>query len=228
MSMLEQDVEIANPQHPHCPTILVLDTSGSMNGDKINALNAALVTFRDQVCNDPDARQRVDLAVVTFGAGVNVLQEFSSVESFTPPTLPANGMTPMGEAIDRALDMVEERKKHYRGKGVDYYRPWVFLITDGEPTDMKPGDNRWFEVVGRVSEGETGKKFMFFVVGVEPANLGALRDIAPANRPPVMLKGLEFHKLFEWLGNSLSGISRSTPGETVPLPSVDGWANVTL
>ena len=75
---LQDMVEIANPQQPHCPTVLLLDTSGSMSeAGKINALNEGLVAFRDEVAGDELASKRIDLAVVTFGANVQVLHVFS-------------------------------------------------------------------------------------------------------------------------------------------------------
>ncbi|SRR5579883_351129 len=193
MSRLEDKIEIANPTQPHCATVLLLDTSGSMSvGDKITSLNEGLRTFKEAVSSDELASKRVDLAVITFGEAVNVMHDFSSIEDFDPPTLTAGGTTPMGEAIVRAADMIEERKKHYRAQGVDYYRPWVFMITDGDPTDMSPGEPRWTEVVKRVHEGETNKKFMFFAVAVEPADTERLAQIAPPIRPPVRLRGNKF------------------------------------
>src|SRR5688500_2843472 len=117
MSRLEDVVEITNAQHPHCATVLLLDTSGSMGGDKINQLNDGLKWFKEDICGaggDELARKRVDLAIVTFGDGVNVLNDFCSMDEFDPPTLSADGTTPMGAGIERALELLERRKSEYK------------------------------------------------------------------------------------------------------------------
>ena len=59
---LEERIEIANPQHPHCATVLLVDTSSSMAGDKIRQLNDGLTYFRDDVMSDDLARKRVEVA----------------------------------------------------------------------------------------------------------------------------------------------------------------------
>ena len=222
---LEDLVEIANPQQPHCPAVLLLDISGSMAGEPITALNEAVKFFKQDVENDDLASKRIDLAIVTFGGTSQVAQDFTSIKDFESSAFTAGGGTPMGKAIGKALDMVKQRKRQYKQLGIDYFRPWVFMITDGEPTDMEPGDLTWNEVVNMVHEGEANKEFLFFAVGVQKANMEILKQIAPPNREPLPLKGLEFAALFEWLSKSLREVSSSSPGEQVrpKSPSEAGW-----
>ena len=224
---LEERIEIANPQHPHCATVLVLDTSASMAGDKIRQLNEGLRWFRDDVSGDDLARKRVEVAVVTFGGDVGVEHGFSSIEEFGPPTLRARGGTPMGEALLRGIDLIDERKRAFKAGGIDYYRPWLFLITDGEPTDMGPGDPMWERAVGAVRGGDADDAFAFFAVGVEPADMELLGQIAPEERPPLQLRPGRFAELFQWLSASQRRVSASRVGDQLALPAPTGWAQIT-
>jgi len=105
-----------------------------MHGEKINQLNQGLIAFRDALQSDSVAQSRVEIAIVTFGPA-QLTQDFASAGSFAPPTLSASGDTPLGAALQQSLDMLAMRKKLYKDNGTPYYRPWVFLITDGAPTD---------------------------------------------------------------------------------------------
>ncbi|ELM9384347.1 VWA domain-containing protein [Escherichia coli] len=206
----------SNPE-PRCPCILLLDVSGSMSGRPINELNAGLVTFRDELLADPLALKRVELGIVTFGP-VHVEQPFTIAANFFPPILFAQGDTPMGAAITKALDMVEERKREYRANGISYYRPWIFLITDGAPTD------EWQAAANKVFRGEEDKRFAFFSIGVQGADMKTLAQISV--RQPLPLQGLQFRELFSWLSSSLRSVSRSTPGTEVVLEAPKGWTSV--
>lgn len=219
MTQLEVAVEFADNPEPRCACVLLLDVSGSMGGRPIAALNAGLAAFAADVANDALARQRVEVAIVTFGVdGVQVRQDFKVAGEFQPPTLSAGGATPMGAAIGRALDLLEERKRQYRANGISYYRPWVVLITDGAPTD------EWADAARRVHEAEAASAVAFFAIGVQGADMDVLGQIA--TRQPLSLSGLKFVELFVWLSQSQRRVSASRPGDQTALPPVAGWASV--
>ena len=207
----------SNPE-PRCPCVLLLDVSGSMTGRPLDELNAGLTLFKDELAAYSLAMKRVEIGIVTFGP-VNVEMPFTTAAAFFPPTLQAQGDTPMGAAILEALNMVRDRKQDYRSNGISYYRPWVFLITDGGPTDA------WKAAAEAVREGEASKQFAFFAIGVKGANMDVLRQISSA-REPLSLEGMKFRELFKWLSSSLSSVSKSTLGSEVPLPPPTGWASV--
>jgi len=146
-------------------------------------------------------------------------QAFVTVDQFQPPALDAHGDTPLGEAISRALALLRARKEIYKQAGLDYFRPWIFTITDGHPTDKG-----WEAVAEQVRQEEARKGVVFYGVGVEGADMQVLGRFSDA-RAPLKLRGLAFNELFTWLSKSLSAIAHSRPGEQAPLPPV-GWGSV--
>jgi len=232
MSTLLEQAEFADNPEPRCPVALLLDTSGSMQGEPIAQLNEGLRAFSQALKGDQLAALRVEVAIVTFGGQARAIdvrsgspqaipfdanQAFITVDSFHPPTLVAGGPTPMGEAVRRSLTMLRERKDIYKQNGLDYFRPWMFLITDGQPTD------EWQAVARQVRDEEGRKGLSFYGIGVEEATMQTLAQFAPPGRPPLKLRGLAFGELFQWLSKSLSVVAHSTPGVQVPMPDL-GWA----
>jgi uncharacterized protein YegL len=191
-----------------------------MSGEPIRQLNAGLVQFRDELVSDPIAARRAEIATVTFGP-VSVVHDFVVAEAYQPQVLTPQGDTPMGAAIIQAIHLVQQRKQAYQDNGIMYFRPWIFMITDGAPTDA------WKSAAMAVHEGEAASKFAFFAVGVQNANMEVLSQIA--TREPLKLDGLRFREMFAWLSASMKRVSASRPGEQVALPPAtgpSGWATV--
>ena len=211
---------VDNPE-PRCACVLLLDTSSSMSGRSIDQLNAGLRQFQKELAGDALASQRVEIAVITFGP-VKVVQDFITADHYAPTELSAEGDTPIGAAITEALELIRLRKQQYQANGIAYYRPWVFLITDGAPTD------RWDAAAKSIKEGERLKSLSFFAVGVDGADMETLERLSV--RAPLKLRGVMFRELFRWLSNSLSGVSHSQVGDRLLLPNPDttpkGWASI--
>ena len=211
------------------PVCICLDTSHSMGGAPIRELNAGLQAFYDAINQDEIAQFSADVSIITFGSRgdkqVNVIRDFSTLVNDTKaPSLTANGCTPMGEAVNLALDMLEERKNMYKDNGVDYYQPWIVIMTDGEPYgDKDPSSVE--RAQNRASKMVNNGKLVVFPIGIgEQANMSELAKFSP-KRAPVKIKGLEFSKFFLWLSSSVSKTSQSN-GERVQLDAINSWAEL--
>ncbi len=219
--LIPDEIQFAENPEPRCPCVLLVDVSSSMYGEKMDQLNDGIATFARELKADQLASLRTEVAIITFGSGAEMPQNFVTADQFNPPTLVANGTTEMSAGINLALDRIEERKQMYRDNGIDYYRPWLFLLTDGAPTET-------LEVVkaasARLKQAESEKRVAAFSVGVEGADMDLLTEISP--RRPLMLKGMEFSGMFVWLSQSMSRVSASQTDEEIALDA-DGlkdWA----
>jgi uncharacterized protein YegL len=185
-------------------------------------LNAGLQTFKADLLQDNLAAKRVEVAIVAFDTTVRVEHEFATAEHFQAPTLTAQGLTYTASGINKALDLLQTRKLEYKNNGISYYRPWVFLITDGAPY----GEEQYVltQAAQRVKEEETNKRVAFFAVGVEGADMNQLQTMSM--RSPIKLKGLNFREMFVWLSASMQRVSHSKPDEQVPLPPPADWMAV--
>jgi uncharacterized protein YegL len=211
---------VENPEN-RCPVILLVDTSASMSGAPIQELNRGIAIFKEDVLRDTKASLSVELAIVKFGGAVQLAQDFVTIDEFSPQALKASGNTPIGQAIEYALDLLETRKETYKNNGIQYYRPWIFLITDGAPTD------EWQQAAQRVRDAEANRRLLFFSVAVEGANLEILHQISPPERPPIKMNGLDFRTMFQWLSSSMKRVSTNKVGDTIELPPV-GWGRISI
>jgi uncharacterized protein YegL len=224
-SLLELDDLVDNPT-PRVPVSLCLDCSGSMMGNPIAELNKGVVAFYEALYEDEVARYSAEISIVTFGPA-RLETKFQTLDTNNrPPCLAANGNTPLGEAVKLSLDSLEERKLEYQRNGVDYYQPWLVLMTDGIPCG---GDTGLLQAqIERVRDLVASRKLVLFPIGIgSQAPMSILAQFSPG-RTPLKLKGLNFNNFFAWLSKSVSRVSQSTVGDKVSLDSegIKGWAEI--
>ena len=220
----------ANPD-PRVACVVLADVSGSMQGEPIAALERGFAAFTRYLQNEALACKRVEVAVVTFGTVATVLVPMQEARTLQPVAFTAAGTTNMAAGVHLALDILEDRKHAYKVAGLQYYRPWILVLTDG-----KPNLDGFDDAVKRLNAAESARGVTVFAVGTGPRVDYQQLSRLSAQRSPAPLDGLKFEELFEWLSASLSNVSNSSEfarddkalgsmGERIPLPSVSGWTS---
>lgn len=207
-----------------CLCVLVLDTSTSMLGKPIKQLIEGVKSLKEELLNDPTAVERVEIAVVTFNSKAQCIQQPINPYDFRPPHLIAAGMTELVKGVEKGIAVIEERKQFYKETGQNYYRPWMILITDGEPTG--PESIKALSLELQISYEK--KKYIFYGIGVQGYKHDVLAEICPNEVPPLPLKGLSFKEFFKWLSNSLAIVSSAPEEDYGVFPPTSEWTNMTI
>lgn len=196
------------------PVCLCLDISGSMgNNGKIDQLNRGVALFYKSIQDDEITTNSAEISVVTFGGYPPVakcVRDFARVDiQQTPPVLTASGYTPLGEGVNLALDLLEKRKESYRKAGISYFRPWLIIMSDGNPEGHSPAE--LIRAQQRVAKMTAGKGVLSLPISIgnyDNPELAKFGDGALLH-----LKEDSFSNFFKWLHKSVSESSSSTPGE---------------
>lgn len=225
--------EVGMPENYNEKTIccLVLDDSGSMSGSPIDALNQGLKDFYTDITNDSKMSDGLEVAIIKFGEGAEVLQTPDLIYNFVMPSLQANdGRTDLNKGVHEAINLVEERKTWYKQTNQAYKRPWIILITDGSPTDGGVDT-----LADEIEKDTKDKKYMFLPIGVDGANMSTLEQIsgyvkneATSNweqMKPMSMKSAKFGAFFKWLSASMAMVTTGNEGEKVNLADPSDWMN---
>jgi uncharacterized protein YegL len=178
----------AGPLQP-LPLLLLLDVSSSMKGAPIDELNRALAGWERDLKGDEQLLRHGEIAIITFGgrqakvvsgSSSDADGAFEPVAAWRAPTLTAGGVTPMVEAISVAMNLAIDRRASLSERGILSFRPNVFLITDGQPTDAQgnPSDD-WRQLIPELRAAEERNRLLFFALGIAAADEAVLRGLAP-------------------------------------------------
>lgn len=211
-----------NPQ-PRCPVALLLDCSSSMSGAPIQELQAGVSQFYEEIASDPISRLSVEVCVIPFGQDVKVIRHFEpALDSMKHPRpwLTAGGYTPLGLAMTFGLQEISARRRFYRDQGLAAYKPWIVLLTDGQPNDD------WQEPAAKARGMAAKDQLHFMGVGIgSGVDMNTLTAILPADNPPHQLAGLQFKEFFRWLTDSLKIVTSgsTTQQRALPTPADYDW-----
>jgi uncharacterized protein YegL len=191
------------------PVYLLLDTSGSMSGEPIQQVKNGVQMLISALRQDPQALETAYLSVITFDTSAHEVVPLTDLPSFQAPAIEARGITALGEALALAADCAKRDVKKATANQKADWRPMVFLMTDGAPTDdFEKGlarfkQEKWGAVVA---------------CGVDSADLDVLKQIA--GEAVVTLSTTDSKALeafFKWVTASISTSSKSvqTTGKEV-------------
>jgi uncharacterized protein YegL len=199
------------------PVYLLLDTSGSMSGEPIEAVKNGLSTLVMQLRNEPQALETAYLSVITFESSAHQLVPLTELMSFQEPQLKAGGATALGEALILLSEKIDSEVIKGTNDQKGDWKPLVFIFTDGEPTD------NWQKGVDEIKK----RKPMIVACGAgHNVNQNTLKQITES----VVLISTEAQRIsefFKWVSSSISmqsskisdgGAAGGNAMETLPTP----------
>jgi len=221
------DEDVGNHSQ-RAPVVMVMDNSYSMRGKAIAELNTALADMRDRLRDDPELSSKVEICLITFGHnGVTAWRgdapappgksPFVPASRFEVPRLQAGGVTPMAEALELGMRLIAEEKRELRERKLSHYRPVMWCVTDGEPTDSSgsPSDD-WKRLPAIIASEERAKRFAFFTASVGDISAygdEVLRTLAPKSH--FKLEGFDFSVVLQLVSASAESAAHDDPIDAI-------------
>ena len=234
---LTQELETTDCYHTKVLCVLVLDVSGSMNisiegKSIINRLNNGLKVLTEEISNDIVMEKKLELSIIAFNNEVETVLEPSLIKNVKIPFLRAFGTTAMVDAMFEAIKKVEHRKEWYKSIGQKCHKPWIVLITDGEPDEGQD-----VEALAECIRNDINhKKYRFIPLGIKGANMEVLQQLCKECKidgekiTPLPLNAAKFSSFFRWLVSYIretvsEEIEIYVPENSKPVNFDDNWLN---
>lgn len=167
------------------PVYLLLDCSGSMYGEPIEAVKNGVQVLVSTLRQDPYALETAYLSIITFDSNAKQVTPLTELSSFQQPNLQASGCTALGEALTLLSQCADNEVTKTTAEKKGDWKPLVFIMTDGEPTDdINKGiaefkKRKWGMVVacaaGSGANTETLKKITECVVSLDTADSATIK-----------------------------------------------------
>ncbi len=182
------------------PVYLLLDTSGSMHGEPIEAVENGVKVLLASLKQDPYALETAYLSVITFDSTAKQLVPLTELTSFQMPKLKASGSTSLGEALSLLANKINTEVTKSTPEVRGDWKPLVFLMTDGEPTD---------DLQRGINDIKNAKYAMFVACAAgSGANSNVLKQITEIVVELSTADSSAISSFFKWVSSSVSSGSK--------------------
>ena len=220
---------IYNPSS-RIPVCICIDTSGSMkwyddtDSSRIDRVREGIKKLFDEILKDETASISAEVCIVGFNAEPYIIRHFSLINDVNEKLeIYSSGKGDIGVGVLEGLKLLEERKNTYKKNGIDYYQPWLIIMTDGHSTGDQNVKVTLKDAHKKSIELERNKKLTIVPVyiGEDLSNdKKAFEDLSGFSNinSPISIAATKFNEFFVWLGKSVSAASVQ---ENVELEFVD-------
>lgn len=197
------------------PVYLLLDCSGSMMGEPIEAVRQGVKALISELRGDPQALETAYLSVITFDSHARQISPLTELMMFKEPELNAGGATALGDALNVLIDCVENEVRKSTDTQKGDWRPLVFILTDGSPTDI--------ETFNQASQKIKNLKVANIITCAAGSNANTtyLKQITENVLMMNTLSAGDMAQFFAWVSGSIKMSSKSVdaaPGAPIDLP----------
>lgn len=181
------------------PVYLLLDTSGSMSGEPIESVRNGVQVLHSTLRKDPYALESAYISVITFDSDVKQIVPLTEVSLFQPPTIQSSGGTSLGGVLKKVSECADSEVKKSTENEKGDWRPLVFLMTDGYPTD---------DLQKGLVEFKKRKWGIVVVCGTDDADFDALRQITENVVKLSQSDSASIGAFFKWVSASIATSSK--------------------
>lgn len=197
------------------PVYLLLDCSGSMSGEPIEAVRQGVKMLLSELRGDPQALETAYLSIITFASSAQQISPLTELMLVKEPTINAGGATALGGALRVLMDCVQKEVRQSTETQKGDWRPLVFILTDGEPTDTAEFE----EMLSLIKQAKLGN--IIACAAGSRANTAHLKRITDSVLMMNSLSADDMAKFFAWVSGSVKMSSKSVdakPGAPIELP----------
>ena len=178
------------------PVYLLLDTSGSMHGEPIEAVKNGVQILLSTLRQDPYALETAYLSIITFDSRAKQLVPLTELALFQAPDLQVTGTTSLGEALSLLANKVESEVTKTTADVKGDWKPLIFLMTDGSPTDD------WKKGLQRLKQVKTG--MIIACAAGHGADTSILKQITEVVVELATADSNTIKAFFKWVSASIS------------------------